>query len=108
MSTLRSVGIGLLASLLVGAVVPSAALAKKPGSDPPPPKPVTYNLVWLEGPGYTTRALGVNDSGTVVGYASTHGRADPHAFICTDLDSGTIQDLNEESCVGDDLDDPQA
>ena len=58
MSTLRSVGIGLLASLLVGAVVPSAALAKKPGSDPPPPKPVTYNLVWLEGPGYTTRALG--------------------------------------------------
>ena len=39
MATLRSVGIGLLASLLVGAVASSVALAKKPGSDPPPPPP---------------------------------------------------------------------
>ena len=53
MATLRSVGIGLLASLLVGAVASSVALAKKPPKPPDetPQSPVTYDIVWLEGLG---------------------------------------------------------
>jgi probable HAF family extracellular repeat protein len=101
MATLRSVGIGLVASLLVGIVGSTVAVAKRPPKPPsePPAKPVTYHLVWLEGLGYTTRALGVNDSGSVVGYASTSGYDDPRAFICTPPDSGMIRDLNLEPGV---------
>jgi probable HAF family extracellular repeat protein len=102
MANLRSVGIGLLASLLVGVVGASVAMAKRPPKPPsePPATPVTYHLVWLDGlGGYRTRALGVNDSGSVVGYASTSGYDDPRAFICTPPDSGMIRDLNLEPDV---------
>jgi hypothetical protein len=83
MANLRSVGIGLLASLLVGVVGSTVAVAKKPGSDPPPPSPppVHYQIQWIFSPsGEDTQPVDVNQSGIVVGYSS-----DPdviwHAFV---------------------------